>query len=170
MRIATGGIGCTPPRRTRHALGHTLARALVLLVTSAALGGCHVNAPITTPVPQAGHRVVVRLTDRGSVELARHVGPSIGELDGKVVAADERQLTLSLISATTWRGIPNYWAGEEVVVDRDFIAGMSERRLSRTRSWMLTAGIITAALVAATVGGMGGKRGGGGGDDGSGQQ
>ena len=168
MHVATGGIREVPmpPRRARS----VLARALVLLARGAALGGCPVNVPMSTPVPPAGHRIVVRLTDRGSVELARHVGPSIGELDGRVVAADERQLTLSLISATTWRGIPSYWAGEEVIVERDFIAGMTERRLSRTRSWILTAGIVTAALVAATVGAVGGKSGGGGGDDGSGQQ
>ena len=166
MHLTTGGIGRTPPVRVRR----TRARALVLLVAGATLGGCHVNIPVSAPVPQAGHRVVVRLTDRGSLELARHVGPSIGELDGKVIAADERQLTLSLISATTWRGIPNYWAGEEVVVERDHIAGMTERRLSRTRSWMLAAGIVTAALAAATLGGIGGQSGGGGGDDGSGQQ
>ena len=145
-------------------------RAFFPVLAAVLLGGCHVNVPLASPVPAAGHRVVVRLTDRGSLEMARHVGPSVAELDGRVVAADERQLTLSLVSATTWRGIPSYWSGEEVVVERDYVASMSERRLSRTRSWLLTAGIITAALVAATVGGLGGKEGGGGGDDGSGQQ
>ena len=131
---------------------HVLLPALLL---SAA--GCYRSVPIEGAAPAPRARVELRLTDRGALELGPRIGNTVERVEGTVVEASDSTVVLELSSATDRRGITQSWSGETVVFPRDYIARVSERRLSRKRSWLLAAGIVAAA---AAAGGFSGAFGG----------
>lgn len=123
---------------------------LVPVLAAAALvlpaAGCYRSVPIagTTPTPRA--RVELQLTDRGAADLGPRIGNSVDRVQGTVVEANDSTITLALSSTTDRRGIDQSWTGEVVAFHRDHVARVSERRLSRSRSWLLAAGILAMAI------------------------
>lgn len=115
--------------------------------------GCYQSVPVATPAPTPRTKVELQLTDRGVVDLAPRLGTSIDKVEGTVASATDSTIRLALTSATDRRGVSTTWMGELVDFRRDHIARLSERRLSRTRSWLLTAGIVAVALAAGGIGG-----------------
>jgi hypothetical protein len=130
----------------------TLRRLCTLLVVPSLAAACHRYVPVTGAAP-VGARVAVQLTDRGTVELARYVGPGVGALEGEVVAADDSAVTISVSVVRQRNGIENYWAGEQVVVDRDYLASFQERQVSRPRTAAAAGGfaLIVGAIAAAFI-------------------
>jgi hypothetical protein len=77
-----------------------------------------------------------------------------------VVESTDSVLVLSVTSAEYFnQPLPARWAGERVEVSRDFVSDIRERRLSRSRTWII-AGIVAALAVAASVIVIGGAFGG----------
>jgi hypothetical protein len=133
-----------------------LARLAPLL-----LMGCYTYRPLPAPVPAAGMRVQITLTDDGSDSLASRVGPGIEQVAGNVVRADTGAVTLAVREIENSRGERDDWLGESVVVPRRFIHSIEERRMSVGGTGLL-GGAIAAGLVAATAAmGSGGFEGGG---------
>lgn len=144
-----------------------LCSALVLPSLAAA---CHRYTPVIGAVPP-GARVSAQLTDRGTVEMARFVGPGVGVIEGQVVAADDNVVTLAVSAVRQRNGIENYWAGEQVAVERNLVAKLEERRVSRPRTAAAAAGftLLLGAIAAAFI--LGNDPGSSGGDNsGSGQR
>jgi hypothetical protein len=148
-------------RRVRRAL----APAILL-----PLAGCYTYRPLPDPLPAAGTRVAVTLTDAGSDTLAARIGPRVERVSGDVLRADTAGLTLAVREVEDVRGIGQDWQGEPVVVPRRFVRDIEQRNMSVGGTGLL-GGAIAAGLVAATVaiGGAGDVEGGDGGPAGSGQ-
>ena len=106
----------------------------------------------------------MRVTDRGRVMLERQVGAGAQRLEGRLLSATDSTLSFALTSV---RYIDNpsavRWTGETVTIARDVVVDVSERRLSRSRSWLAggIAALVVAALSTLAIEGFGG----GGGDD-----
>jgi hypothetical protein len=126
------------------------------------VGGCYTYRPLEAPVPAAGTRVQVALTDAGADSLAARVGPNIELVDGDVVRADSTSMTLAVREVENSRGERDDWNGEQVTVPRGFVRDLQQRRMSVGGTGLL-GGAIAASLVAATAafGGSGGAEGGG---------
>lgn len=112
--------------------------------------GCYNYNPLTTPSPEPGTYVAVRLNDAGSDELARYLGPSIFVVRGRYLGPSDRGLLVSVTAVETKRGVGYPWAGETVTLPTDAIASMDVRRLSKSRS-LLLAGMGAGGLVATTA-------------------
>jgi hypothetical protein len=143
-------------------------RAFALLTVPTVLSACHRYVPVTGALPE-GARVSIDLTDRGTVELARFVGPGVGALEGQIVRMDDSVVTIGVKTARQRNGIESYWAGEQVPIDRDYIATVEERQISRPRTAVAAAGftlLLSALAVAFTGGFSGGSAGGDGGTGG----
>ncbi|HEX6966964.1 MAG TPA: hypothetical protein VF166_14325 [Gemmatimonadaceae bacterium] len=140
-------------------------RALALLLASSLLAGCYINVPIGTAVPDDGTTLTVRLTDTGADTLARLIGPAVSTVQGRVLSAGQDSMVLAVQSVQLRSGVQQQWNGERVVLPRPTIAVVSERRLSRWRTALLTglgmAGSV--ALVTSLSGGTNEGRPGGGG-------
>ena len=133
-----------------------LARLAPLL-----LMGCYTYRPLPTPVPVAGMRVQVALTDDGSDSLSSRIVPGIDQVAGDVLRADTGAVTLAVREIEHRRGERDDWLGESVVVPRRFIRDIQQRRMSVGGTGLL-GGAIAAGLVAATAAmGSGGFEGGG---------
>lgn len=140
-------------------------RALASVLTALFLAGCYVNVPIGSTVPDRGTTLAVRLTDSGADTLARLIGPSVTTVQGNLVGGGNDSLVLAVRSVQLRSGTEQFWKGEQVTIPRGMIAIVSERKLSRWRTALLT-GLAMAgsiALVASTNnGGIEGRPGGGG--------
>lgn len=144
-------------------------RILVLTALLTVASGCYKYVPVTNLDQQVGSRIRVSLSDRGTADLARHLGPAVAELEGQLVQSENGDMTLAVASTQNHSGIENFWNGERVDVPRDFVVRMQERKFSTLRTTlfvgsMLAGGILLNAALGDALGlgiGGGGKNGGG---------
>ena len=122
----------------------TRAFAVVLLL---AFSACYKYVPVEVSGPPPGARAHVVLSDEGTVEMARWVGPGTRAIEGEVVSADASGLTVAVRRIEKRNGIEEFWKGESVVIPRGAVSTYTERRLSRSRTAMLGAGVVAVALV-----------------------
>ena len=99
----------------------------------------------------AGRRIRLALTDSGSVVLAGRIGPAVESVTGLLVDDTAGTYVMSLSSTQARSGLETDWNGERVTVPHALVARVEERRLSTTKTALLTAG-TTALLVAVTSG------------------
>jgi len=125
-------------------------RAAMLLTAVCLTAGCYNYSPLTQPTPEPGAYLAVTLTDAGSVDLARYLGPSVFAVRGRYVGEDEQGLLLSVSSVELVRGDQLPWAGERVALPKDRIASVQVRQLSKRRSALLV-GVGITGLVATTA-------------------
>ena len=121
-------------------------RAFVVVVVLV-LMGCYSYVPVAVSGPPPGARANLVLTDEGTVEMARLVGPSTRAIEGDVVSANGEGLVLAVRRLERRDGIEEFWKGEQVTVPRTAVATYTERRLSRTRTVLFGAGTAAAAFV-----------------------
>src|SRR5829696_3929185 len=120
---------------------------LVAVALTISCVACYTATGVPHDALPSGARVYVELTEPGTRELARFVGPNIREVYGDVREGSGANLVLALRSVTDRRAIETPWTGELVTIPHAEIAAIRERKLSRKRSWLFAAA-VTAALVA----------------------
>jgi|SRR5467141_150752 len=121
-------------------------RVAVLLAWCCVVAGCYIYRPLAAPHPEPATYLAVTLTEAGSEDLARYIGPDVGVVRGRFQGTSERGLTLSVLQVELRRGDVLSWQGETVVVPRAFVASVEERRVSRGRIVLLAGGSILALL------------------------
>lgn len=118
-------------------------RTIILLLCCTA---CYRYAPIQGVATDAGQSVRVHLTDKGSVDLAPLIGPTILTLDGALSAAADTSISLSVTTAIARNGVETSWRGERVDIPRSAIASVQLRSLDKRRSWIVAAGSVGATI------------------------
>ena len=111
--------------------------------------GCFTYVPADPGAIVPGRDISIQLTDAGTVGLAALIGPGMVAMDGRVVAVDTAGLGLAVTQTTDRRSIEHLWRGELVTVTRPFIERIQQRKFSATRTGLLGAGILAAAIAAA---------------------
>ncbi len=142
----------------------TLRGLFGLLTLPALAAACHSYTPITGAAP-VGARVAARLTDQGTSEMARFVGPGAEMIEGQLLAAADSALTVSVATVRQRNGIESYWTGEHVTIARSYIATLEERQVSRPRTTVAAAGftlLVSAIAAAFVIGNSNGSSGGSG--------
>jgi len=137
-------------------------RAVALVLLGAVpLSSCYTLAPVQGGTPAPNTRVTVRLTDQGSLSLTPVVGPGVMALDGTVEGVRGDTLELLVRSVELRGGGFSLRNGEYAAVPSSAVAGIDERRLSRSRSWLLAGGVTFGAFMLGRIIGVGGIFGGG---------
>jgi hypothetical protein len=116
------------------------------------VAGCFSLEPVTGARPDAGRQVALEITDAGRVALAPSIGPSIEQLQGRVVSADSAEYVIAVSQVKSIRGDVTVWRGEAVRISTPFIARAYFREFSRTRTLAVTAVAVTALGLLATKG------------------
>ena len=124
--------------------------AILILVIFGMTGACYNYNPLTNPSPEPGSYVAVTLTDSGSTELARYLGPNVFVVRGRYLGDSDRGFLISVASVELKRGNELSWEGETVALPNGTIASLDVRRLAKGRS-ILLAGVSAGGLVAATL-------------------
>lgn len=118
----------------------------VVLVASALASGCYQYVPMTE-VPTPGMPVALDVTDDARPALRDRVGSNVDRIEGRVIAANAEQLTLSVEKVLDLRGDDTKWNGESVVVARRETARTYHRRLDKVRTY-LTVGLLAGGAIA----------------------
>lgn len=115
-------------------------------------GGCYTYVPVQAAAPAPGTEVALSVTDRGRIDLTRQMGSGVRRLQGRLMSSTDSTIMLS-VSAVEYLDSPTpvRWAGETITVDRNVLVEVSERRLSRSRSWVAAGVVAVAAAVVSTV-------------------
>lgn len=113
--------------------------------------GCYTLEPVRGGiVPQVGSRIAFDLNDQGRVALGGTMGPSILQIEGRLLNRDSSNYTLAVSEIHFMQGGDQVWAGERVNINPQFVTSVYERRFSATRT--LVVGAATAGAIAAIVG------------------
>ncbi|HET7463577.1 MAG TPA: hypothetical protein VFJ82_20150 [Longimicrobium sp.] len=138
--------------RTFEGAGRARVRGVSLLLLGAwTLQGCYSVRAVQPGGPQPGSRVVAQLTPDGSQQLASQVGPRVIAVEGVLDQATVDQLSLRLVRTEGANQVSTYWNNEEVSVPRPAIALLRERRLDRTKSYLMAGAVVGAALLAGVL-------------------
>jgi len=111
------------------------------------LGGCFTYRPLGEPRPEPAMYLAVTLTDAGSEELSRYIGPDVGVVRGRFQSAGERGLTLAVAQVELHRGDVLAWRGETVIVPRAFVSSVEQRHVSGGRTALLVGASALALVV-----------------------
>jgi hypothetical protein len=125
-------------------------RAACVIGMACLAAGCYNYRTVLASSPDPGSNIAVTLTDAGSRELARSLGPSVFVVRGRFLSASDTGLLVSVSSVELQRGDELPWAGETVTVPATAVASLETRHLARGRT-LLLAGVGAGSLVATTL-------------------
>lgn len=141
-------------------------RALSFVVAALLNAGCYYYRPVETSLPAAATFISITLTDSGTDQLWRYLGPEVGALRGRLLAADGGSYAMSVYAVDLRNGTTLGWKGERVVVSRGLVSGLFERHFSFGRttlaSGLSAAGFVLTLQAFKVFGGGGSTTGGGG--------
>lgn len=102
------------------------------------------DAAIMTPVR-------VELTEEGSQEITKQVGPRGGVLEGVLAARSDSALVVGVTALTRMNGVEETWHGEHVTVPRSLISRVQVRKFSRFNTGLFIAGLVAGGLLVKTA-------------------
>jgi hypothetical protein len=77
------------------------------------------------------------------------MGPSIGQIEGRLMQRDSGEFVVGVTTVHFLTGGEQIWRGEAVHIKTDYVSSLYERRFSKARSAVLAAaGIGAIALIA----------------------
>src|SRR4026209_235730 len=94
--------------------------------------------------------VRVELTEEGSQEITKQVGPRGSILEGVVAARSDSSIIFGVTALTRFNGVEETWHGERVTVPAAFVSRMQLRKFSTPNTSLFVAGILASAALATT--------------------
>jgi hypothetical protein len=112
-------------------------RAAILAAAAGLQVGCYNYLPLRRSGVVPSSHLAVTLSESGSEDLARYLGPNALVVTGRYLGATDRGLTLSVESVESRRGDIAHWAGETIVVPSEYIREVAQREVSRPKTVLL---------------------------------
>ena len=112
--------------------------------------GCYNYHPLATTSPEPGSYVAATLTDQGSTDLARYLGPGVFLVRGRYLGDSDAGLLVSVSAVELKRGDDVSWAGETITLPPDAVASLEVRHLAKGRT-LLLASAGAGSLVVTTL-------------------
>jgi hypothetical protein len=106
------------------------------------------DAALMTPVR-------VDLTEEGSQEITKQVGPRGIMLEGVVTAKSDSALIFGVTALTRMNGVEESWHGEHVTVPTSAVSRIQLRKFSALNTGLFIAGLVAGGLLIKTVGDAG---------------
>jgi hypothetical protein len=115
------------------------------------LCGCYTysNTAVTDAAIMAPLRV--QLTEEGSQEITRQVGPRGSMLEGVLTAKSESTLVFGVTALTRTNGVEETWHGERVTVPTSSVSRIQLRKFSPLNTGLFVAGIIAGGFLVRTA-------------------
>jgi len=124
----------------------------VIALAANLLAGCYTQAPVDLSMTSPTNAdVAVELNDRGRYELKGSIGESPKRVEGRLLGMSDSTLTVAVQNVISIGGGRATWAGESVQLPRTGVSEVSQRKFSRTRTFLAVAAIV-GAVVAIFVG------------------
>jgi len=124
------------------------SRVALVVVSAWLQAGCYNYLPLgrTHLVPST--YLVVTLTEAGSEELTRYLGPNVLVVRGRFLSTTDQGLVLSASGVETRRGDIVEWKGETVVVPGEFVREVAQRQIARSKTVLFAGASLAAFFVA----------------------
>jgi len=123
-----------------------MRNCLFASVLAWAAAGCYYYQPLATPDPTPGTYLSATITDTGADHLARTIGPDVRSVRGRVVRSDTGGLTLAVTGVSLHHGENITWKGEPVILNREYVIQLDQRRLAKGRTAFITGALIVALV------------------------
>lgn len=121
--------------------------------------GCYTLQPVVgNPLP-LGTEVGLDVNDAGRVALGGSMGPSISQIEGRLVSNDSAEIVVAVSMVHLLRGGEQIWTGERIRIKREHVTLVRERKLSRGRTAIAVAasvGVLAAIVRQSVVGALAG--------------
>ena len=108
--------------------------------SNTAVGDAAVMAPVR-----------VQLTEEGSQELTKQVGPRGSMLEGVITVKSESTLVFGVTALTRTNGVEETWHGERVTVPTSSVSRIQLRKFSPLNTGLFVAGIIAGGFLVKTA-------------------
>ncbi|HEX7239329.1 MAG TPA: hypothetical protein VF263_03605 [Longimicrobiaceae bacterium] len=112
------------------------------------LSACYTTIPLGAGSPEPRSRVVVRLTEPGSRQLAGALGPDVATIDARVDAVHGDTLDLLVGRVYLLGGGSAFRDGAFASIPRSTVASLEVRKLERGRSYLLAGAVAAGAVMA----------------------
>src|SRR6266542_1012857 len=99
------------------------------IATLCLAAGCYNYHPLAAPRPDAGSYVAATLTDAGSQDLARYLGPNVFVVRGRYLGGSDAGILVSVSSVELKRGQDVSWSGETITLPFVAVASLAVCRL-----------------------------------------
>ena len=123
---------------------------MLLSLCGTVLGtGCYTYHSLAGAPPKTDERVRLTLTDSGAIAMTSYLGADVTAVEGRLQRRSERGYELAVTTTELRTGALREWSGEAATIPSMFVARAESRRLSRSKSALITGGIVGIALAAA---------------------
>ena len=130
--------------------------ALVLALGSlVAVSGCYTLQPVTRQTLPAGMTVSLNINDAARAALSSQMGPNISEIQGRLIQEDTAGYMVAVSEIRTFRDGTQVWSGEHVLVKKQFVNQVSERKFSRSRTAIVSVAAVGVLAILASQGILG---------------
>ncbi|MEO8193748.1 MAG: hypothetical protein ABI681_07845 [Gemmatimonadales bacterium] len=106
--------------------------------------GCY-SFPAVAGPPAPGSNLVLELNDQGRAALGQQIGISAARIEGQLQSNPDSAYPLRVTSVEYLNGQSNRWSGEPLSIQKNLVSIVKERQFSRSRSFLLAAGVLGAA-------------------------
>ena len=136
--------------RTRSRFGRVRWLCLFASLCSCTLAtACYTYTALPGGLPSTDARVRLTLTDSGAVAMSNYLGANVAAVDGRLQARSERGYEIAVTTTQLRTGALREWNGELATIPSSFVARAESRRLSVSKSALITGGIVGVAVAAA---------------------
>lgn len=115
-----------------------IRRGLLLAFLSGVASGCYVNTPVVS-APQPGAVLNFDLNDQGRVGLGENLGPAVLTIQGTLGSQTDSAYAIGVSQVGYLNGQSNKWNGEALTIPKAFVRDVSERKYSRSRTFLVAA-------------------------------
>lgn len=114
------------------------------------IAGCYSLQP-AVQAPEIGTVVALDITDAGRVALGGMIGPEIGQVEGRLISAENGEYLIAVSSVRYLRGGEQIWAGERVRLSKEHVGNTYEKKFHKGRTIALGATVV-AGITAIVMG------------------
>ncbi len=115
------------------------------------VAGCYVYSPVRTNSPPTGLPVRLTLTDSGTANLAAELGPSVEAVGGRLLSDSADAYVVALSESRKRNGMEIDWRGEQVAINKSLVASIQQRQFSRSRTALVTAGLLGGVILSRQI-------------------
>jgi hypothetical protein len=121
----------------------------VALCSSTLGTGCYTYNSLAGASPKTDERIRLTLTDAGAIAMSGYLGANVETVDGRLQARSEQGYEVAVASTELRGGALREWNGELATIPSVYVARAESRRLSVSKSALITGGIVGIAVAAA---------------------